>query len=264
MNSLSNRICFAALLSLLLISGVSSPVSADERKDLTRAALAAYENGDYERALSLYQKAVEGLPEIPAIEFNRGTVQAKAGEVEEALKSFERGTLSQTEVVPPSAFYNQGNTYFEGGKFKEAIESYKSALRLDPDNFEAKYNLELALKQQSQSEDSEEGEDGEEQEQNQDQNSDQQGDQQQDKQEQNQEQDQQEQEQQDQQGQQEQNPQDDSTQSKPQQQQSQQAAPQRMSKEDAERLLNALKDQELKHQKNKQLLSPRLYLGKDW
>jgi hypothetical protein len=37
-----------------------------------------------------------------------------------------------------------------------------------------------------------------------------------------------------------------------------------MSKEDAERLLNALKDQELKYQKNKQMLSPRLYLGKDW
>ena len=40
--------------------------------------------------------------------------------------------------------FNLGNAYYESGKWKEAIESYKQAIRIDPDDAIAHYNLSLA------------------------------------------------------------------------------------------------------------------------
>ena len=42
------------------------------------------------------------------------------------------------------AHYNLGNAYRESGKYKEAIKSYKKAIRIDPDFKEAHYNLGVA------------------------------------------------------------------------------------------------------------------------
>jgi len=50
-------------------------------------------------------------------------------------------------------FYNQGNVQAKSGQLKEAIESYKQALTLNPKNEDAKYNqdvVEKALEQQEQ------------------------------------------------------------------------------------------------------------------
>ena len=40
--------------------------------------------------------------------------------------------------------FNLGNAYYESGKWKEAIESYKQAIRIDPDFAYAHNNLGLA------------------------------------------------------------------------------------------------------------------------
>ena len=49
--------------------------------------------------------------------------------------------------------YNLGNVAFTAQQFDSAISQYESALRIDPTDMEAKYNLELALKQQQQQQD---------------------------------------------------------------------------------------------------------------
>jgi len=43
------------------------------------------------------------------------------------------------------AHYNLGNTHFSQTEWEAAVEAYKEALRLEPDDLNAKYNLELAL-----------------------------------------------------------------------------------------------------------------------
>jgi tetratricopeptide (TPR) repeat protein len=40
--------------------------------------------------------------------------------------------------------FNLGNAYYESGKWKEAIESYKQAIRIDPDFAEAHHDLGVA------------------------------------------------------------------------------------------------------------------------
>jgi len=55
-----------------------------------------------------------------------------------------------------SAYYNLGNTYMKENKFQESIDAYKNSLRLNPNDPDAKYNLEYArkkLKEQQQNQD---------------------------------------------------------------------------------------------------------------
>ena len=94
-------------------------------------------------------------------------------------------------AVARDAFYNLGNMAYNDRDYSGAIANYEASLRIDPDNYNARYNLRLAQLQQ----------------QNQDQNQDQQ------EQEQEQEQEQQQQQQPQQQQQQQQQPQPDMTQS---------------------------------------------------
>jgi tetratricopeptide (TPR) repeat protein len=50
------------------------------------------------------------------------------------------------------SWFNLGNTYFVQQQWEQAVEAYKEALRIDPSDAEAKYNLELALLQIGQEE----------------------------------------------------------------------------------------------------------------
>jgi hypothetical protein len=70
-------------------------------------------------------------------------LQARAAEplLEQALKTAGPG-------LAPAASYNLGNARFTAGDFAGAVEAYKQALRVAPRNADAKFNLELAWREQ--------------------------------------------------------------------------------------------------------------------
>lgn len=70
----------------------------------------------------------------------------RAGEYEQAIQAWE-----QFDSV--DAHYNRGNALAKSGDFEKAIEAYDTALRLQPEHEDAKYNRDL-LKQMMQSSDS--------------------------------------------------------------------------------------------------------------
>lgn len=125
---------------------------------------------------------------------NKGTANDPRAEAAQIFQSLIDDAKKYDKEIAEKSFYNLGNMSFNDEQYDQSIELYKSSLRLNPDNQQARENLRLAqLKKQ-------------EQEQNQDQQNQDQQDQQQDQQQQQQEQQQQEQ-QQDQQQQQQQQPQ---------------------------------------------------------
>ena len=125
--------------------------------------------------------------------------------------------------------YNMGNSLLMGGKLQESIEAYKNSLKLKPENMEAKYNLayaqDLLKKQQEQQKQEQNKQDKQDQNQNKDQNKDKNKDNNENK-----DQDK------------KQNDQQEDNQNQQQQQQRQQE--QGISKEDAERLLNSIANDE--------------------
>jgi tetratricopeptide (TPR) repeat protein len=163
-------------------------------------------------------------------------------------------------MMDSQTHYNIGNSYFKQDKLQESIEAYKKALDLNPNDQDAKYNLELARaklkesaqKQQQQPQQSPKQQQGQEQ--------------QQDQQGQNDEEQQEKKEQQSS-AQAEQNPQDSGDEKGEEQQQGEaiEESQDKMTEEDAERILDALKNDE---QDNQQMRKParsrKRLVDKDW
>jgi tetratricopeptide (TPR) repeat protein len=212
-----------------------------ERK-LVRSGNGQYDDGNFSEAEVQYRKALDENPNYFKGKFNLGDAMYEQQNFEESAKLFnDLAEANITDEQKAGVFYNLGNNFMQGQKWAEAVESFKRSLRLKPDDFDAKYNLEYArkkLKDQQQ----------QQQQQNQDQNQDQDKDQDkqdQDKQDQNQDQQEKEQDQQDKEDQQ-QNQDQDQKQDQQQDKQQQQQQQQQISKQDAQRMLDALKNDEKK------------------
>ena len=122
---------------------------------------AAFETGDFDAALQGYEEIQELAPERPEPFYNSANVRYRNDEHELAQEDLQLALLTADDDLARSTLFNQGNSFFETEELAQAVESYKEVLRMDPDDQDAKYNLELALRQQEQGqepqEDQEEG-----------------------------------------------------------------------------------------------------------
>ncbi len=218
----------------------------------------------YDEANNRYRDAQIENPESPIIHFNIGDVLYKKRNYEEAIKSYEKALAADDIMLQSKGYYNLGNALYRMGKLPESILAYKKALELNPDDEDAKYNLEYVrakLKDNAQKQ-SQQNQQQQNQQQDQQQGQDNQNDNQ------DQQQQKQKQEQQGDQNKQEQQQQQESGEQKNQQEQEKQeqgAQPKEISKEDAERILNALQNDEqdlLRKQRAK--ARGRAFMGKDW
>lgn len=244
----SNDILVA--LGLLLLAAPSS-MAAKKHVSAVKEGNAAYQQGDFKKALEDYHIAEADRPETPGVDYNIGNALYELGDYEQATERLTKALNSDDAQLAAQAQYNLGNAQYRAGDYQKAIEAYKASLDLNPEDMDAKYNLELArrmLKEQTQSE-------------QQQQDKQEQQEQKQEEQQQEQQQDQQDQQQQ----QQQQNQQEDENQKREQQNQQQPKDQKEMSKEDAERILNALQDDEQDIQKRiRRNKTGTGYVGKDW
>ncbi len=212
---------------------------AQKENPLIRSGNKLYGQGKFKDAEISYRKALESSPKSTKGEYNLGSSLYRQKEWEEAGKSYlnAAGRMKDSDAAAKSAaLHNLGNTMVKAEKYAEGIEAYKQALRLNPADQDTRYNLSYAMRKMQQ------------QQQQQQQKNDQNKDDKKDKQDQ----------QQDQQQQQNQND---------QQQQNQQQQKQQISKQDAERMLQALKNDEQKtmDKVKKQKAKPvQVQVEKDW
>lgn len=147
---------YIALLSLTAFFG-----DGDARKGNE-----AYEKGEYAIADSLYRVALGSDPENAKLHFNLGNALAKQGKIEEAIEAYlQFESFSETKTDKSLAQYNIGTLLAETEKWKPAKLHFKNALKMNPGDFEAKHNFELA----AQNAQDEENEQQQQQDQNQEQ-----------------------------------------------------------------------------------------------
>jgi Ca-activated chloride channel family protein len=209
----------------------------DERK-VIRQGLKAYNKGDYSEAEVQFRKAEDLNEESFEADFNTGTALYGQEKFEETARQYESlakesaANLDDDPETLAHTWHNLGNSLLKAQQYAQSIEAYKNSLRLNPDDFDSKYNLAYArqmLKEQQQQQQQQQNQDPKD---SQDQN---QGDQQKEEEPQPQDQQQQPADQQQQPADQQQEPQDE---------QSQKPRPREISKEDAERMLEAIQQQE--------------------
>ena len=120
-----------------------------EKRDAEiEAGNSALQAGKADDALVHYDKAVKKLPAEAGTHFDRGAALYALSRFDEAGEEFLRATEAKDPALKASAFYNLGNSFFKKEKFKEAVSAYTRSLGLKPDDKQAKWNLEIALRKQ--------------------------------------------------------------------------------------------------------------------
>ncbi|PLX10342.1 MAG: hypothetical protein C0597_16910 [Marinilabiliales bacterium] len=243
------------IFSLVLLT--MNAFAQKERKYI-RQGNNEYDNENFENSEISYRKAMD-LDEKKTHKplFNVGDALYKQEKYEEAVDQFNN--LSDYELSKEEKakiYHNLGNSLLKNNKLQESINAYKNALRNNPNDMDTKYNLAYAQKKL---------EEQQQQQQNQDQDQDQNKDQDKNDQEQNKDQQNQDQNKDNQDQNKDQN-QDNQDKNKDQQEQQQQQQPE-ISKEDAERILQALANDEKDTQKKvkeQQAAAAKVKVEKEW
>lgn len=190
------RIVSAFLLMAVLL--LSLTACGRTEANANNEANVAFDDGEYEQALGEYERVSEELPERPEPVYNAANTRYKLDsrdkleDYAQATEELERALLDaydvEAEDLAASTLFNLGNVLFQVGEemaavdqygvaidqYREAIEAYKQVLRDNPEDVDAKHNLELAL---SKIEEQEQQQQEQEQQQQQDQQQQGQGDQ---------------------------------------------------------------------------------------
>jgi Ca-activated chloride channel family protein len=141
----------AAVLALLAIPAVAqaSPQSAES----------AYKKGDYNKAETQYQDAAAQHPDVAPLQYDLGASAYKSGEFDTALPAFQKALGTDDPALQQQSYYNIGNTQYRIGQktaksspqdtikqWQQAVQAYDGALKLKPDDGDAKYNRDFVQK----------------------------------------------------------------------------------------------------------------------
>lgn len=100
---------------------------------LNNQALALYHKGDFERALSMVDKALDKEPALPAGHYNRAVILTFLGKTDLAIASIERLFASDSKAATPLQELSdsrllRGSLLSEKGDYLAAIEDFTAAL----------------------------------------------------------------------------------------------------------------------------------------
>jgi len=114
-----------------------------------------YRQQQYDEAAAAYQRSLgnNGLESVVG-NFNLGAAWYKQKKLDDAIQQFTDIAGSATDkTLKAKAYHNLGNALLESQKLEESIEAYKKSLLNNPKDDETRYNLAYAqekLKQQQQ------------------------------------------------------------------------------------------------------------------
>lgn len=118
---------------------------------LIRGGNKFFSSKNYAQAEILYRKAVDKDAKNAIANYNLGRSLQAQKKNDEAKKLYEKDTKLEKDPVRLSSSYNNLGTIYQGEQdYAKAIEAYKGALRSNPNHKNARYNLELCKRKQKQ------------------------------------------------------------------------------------------------------------------
>jgi Ca-activated chloride channel family protein len=140
------------LAMLLCLLSLPVPSTASEKETAT-------DSSDSPKTLEVYNRLLKKHPDDPRIQFNAGTAFYKNKKFDEAVSAFNGALKSKDLDLQEMAYYNRGNAYYKKGaettttdpqqtleQWQHAVESYAASLELKPDDSDASYNRNLVQK----------------------------------------------------------------------------------------------------------------------
>jgi Ca-activated chloride channel family protein len=138
-----------ARVLLLVMGGLAVALSASAQSGgaLIRSGNRYYKKKQLDQSVQQYQAAVNKAPDNPTANYNLGNAQFRKNDFDAAAKSFDASVTHSSSDKPmqEKGFYNKGVAMAKQKKLQESIDAWKSALKLDPADSDARENLEKAL-----------------------------------------------------------------------------------------------------------------------
>lgn len=106
----------------------------------------SFAGGDYQAANTAYLKVLDDEDYSSYVSYNLANVYYALGEGDAASAEWEKSIFTNNINLKFSTMFNRGVLEFETGNYDDAFSSFREALELNPENMDAKINLELSLR----------------------------------------------------------------------------------------------------------------------
>lgn len=131
-------------LFILLLLVIAEAAATGGRQQI-RQGNRLFDDGKYAEAEEKYRQAIEDDGDSFLALYNLANTLYKQGRLEEAGEIFNSLTHQATsEKELTNVLHNLGNSYLGRGMIQESIDAYKKALRLSPGEENTRYNLAYA------------------------------------------------------------------------------------------------------------------------
>ncbi len=157
--AVTGLLAVAWLTCLNIHSFATGPQTEDEkdRQSLKEQKQLEKRLKQIRRQIDEYEERLKRNPNDPRLHYNRGTVAYEEQDYGKAEKELELGTRAESLPLQQRAYYNLGNTLYRQGEqaaeadqkmaaWEKAVQNYEAATRLDTQDADAKYNLDLVKK----------------------------------------------------------------------------------------------------------------------
>jgi tetratricopeptide (TPR) repeat protein len=105
------------------------------------------DKGDYDKAISDLKKAIQLNPKSHEAYNNLGNVYINMGNYNIAITYYNHAILINNPILT-DLYYNRGLAYAKKGDYDKAIMDYEAVLRIDPNDIQARNNLDQAQRAQ--------------------------------------------------------------------------------------------------------------------
>jgi Ca-activated chloride channel family protein len=138
----------------ILFFSSATVLSAQQANNFIEKGNEAYRKGDFSAAVDNYKNALRKEPENNTARFNLANALQRQNETEEAKKNYDE-VLSKpsTNSLKEESNYNKALAFIKEKDLVQAIASFKESLKENPNDDDARENLQKALnelKQQQQ------------------------------------------------------------------------------------------------------------------
>lgn len=124
----------------------AAPAFAQQEREFMREGNRLYKEKKYDSASTSYLAAAAGKPDYASAWFNLGNSEAQQGKHDKAIAAYNSAIANtQDKQLKASSYYGLGNTFSAQKKWQEAVQAYRQSLRQSPGDADTKYNYSYAL-----------------------------------------------------------------------------------------------------------------------
>ena len=124
---------------------IRSPLADNDGPEAIEVGNKAFSAEMYDTAINAYTIAGESMPDRSEPIYNTANTLYRQQRFRDAIEMYDQILGAQNLELSDRTTFNVGNALYGAGEHEQAIEMYKQALRNNPDDLDAKHNLELAL-----------------------------------------------------------------------------------------------------------------------